>query len=470
VNRVVIVGGGISGLAAAHALEAQSTSVAVTLLEASDRLGGTLRSERWTLHDAELVLDVGADGWVASKPQATALARKVGLAERLLNTIPDNRGLYLAWNGKLRRMPEGLVLGVPTRWKPVLESELFTAAGKARMLLEPYIPARVGRSDESIVSFITRRLGQELAERVGTPLLGGIVSGEAAELSIRATFPQLVEAERRDGSLVRSAQKARAARDAAGDAKGGEGSRPVSAFRSLEGGIETLVHAVAGSLTRTEIRKDTPVASITRDAHAGYEVRTASGELLRADAVFVGCPFGVARQLLSPISARLTRAFAPLRETGSVAVLLAYPRRAIRGRLDATGFLVPRTLGSPVAATTWLSQKWPGRAPADTVIVRAFLRSHLSPRDDQELARLAHDDLVGWMHITGEPELHRVARWTRPFLQVGHLDRMAAVQDALAEQPHLYVGGSGYAGVGIPDAIAQGQAAAARISGAHAGG
>ncbi len=466
-KHVVIVGGGISGLAAAHALEAQSTAVAVTVLEASERLGGTLRSERRPLHrgHGELVLDVGADGWVASKPQATALARKVGLEGQLLETIPGNRGLYLAWNGKLRRMPEGLVLGVPTRWKPVLQSELFTPAGKARMLLEPYIPARVGRNDESIVSFITRRLGRELAERVGTPLLGGIVSGEAAELSIRATFPQLVEAERSEGSLVRSAQRARAAREAAEAASAGKGkgSRPASPFRSLEGGVETLVHALAGSLTRTEIRKDTPVASITRDAHAGYEVRTASGEVLRADGVFVGCPFGVARQLLAPLSERLARAFAPLRETSSVAVLFAYPRRAIRGRLDATGFLVPRTLGSPVAAATWLSQKWPGRAPADTVIVRAFLRSHLSPRDDHELARLAHDDLRGWMDIGGEPELHRVARWTRPFLQVGHLERMAALQEALAEQPHLYVGGSGYAGVGIPDAIAQGQSAITRM-------
>ena len=141
----------------------------------------------------------------------------------------------------------------------------------------------------------------------------------------------------------------------------------------------------------------------------------------------------------------------------SVAVLFAYPRRAVRGPLDATGFLVPRTLGSPIAAATWLSQKWPRRAPEDTVVVRAFLRSHLANRDDDDLAKLAHDDLRGWMDLAGEPELHRVARWTRPFLQVGHLDRLATLDRALAAHRHLHVGGSGYAGVGIPDAISQGQ-------------
>ena len=462
-QRVVIVGAGIAGLAAARALETSSPGVAITLLEASDRIGGTLRSEVRAVRGAELVLDVGADGWVASKPQATALARQLGLADRLLETRPENRSLYLAWNGKLRRMPEGLVLGVPTKWKPVLESDLFTARGKARMLLEPYIPGKVGRNDESIVSFVTRRLGRELAERVGTPLLGGIVSGEAAELSIRATFPQLVEAERTEGSLVRAAQKTRAA----AEATRGQGKPAPSAFRSLDGGVETLVHALAASLTRTEIRLGTTVTAITRDGHDGYELRVAPGggerhDVLRADGVFVAAPFGVARDLLSPVSPRLAGALASLRETGSVAVLFAYPRRAIRGPLDATGFLVPRTLGSPVVACTWLSQKWPGRAPDDTVIVRAFLRSQLATRDDDELARLAHDDLRNWMDLTGEPELHRVARWTRPFLQVGHLERMTELQAALAELPHLHVGGSGYAGVGIPDVIGQGQ----RVAGA----
>ncbi len=458
IRHVVIVGGGISGLAAARALEDAGSPASITLLEASSRLGGTLRSERREVRGAELLLDVGADGWVAAKTQATELARAVGLGDRLIETRPENRGLYLAWNGKLRRMPEGLVLGVPSRWKPVLESDLFTARGKARMLLEPLLPAKVGRNDESIVSFVTRRLGRELAERVGTPLLGGIVSGEAAELSIRATFPQLVEAERTHGSLVRSAQ-AKAA--AAANGSGAGSGRPPSAFRSLEGGLESLVTAVAGSLTRTEIRTGTEVTGITRDEHGGYQVRTAPGDLLPADAVFVACPFGVARELLSPLGAGLARAFAPLRETGSVAVLFAYPRQAIRGALDATGFLVPRTLGSPIAAATWLSQKWPHRAPEDTVIVRAFVRSHLADRADDELAHLAHDDLRGWMDIAGEPELHRVARWTRPFLQVGHIDRIAALERALAEHPHLHVGGAGYAGVGIPDAIAQGQRFAA---------
>ena len=460
IRSVVIVGGGITGLAAARALEDAASPVSITVLEASDRLGGTLRSERRALGGGEVLLDVGADGWVAAKPQATALVRAVGLGERLLETVPENRSLYLAWNGKLRRLPEGLVLGVPSHWKPVLASDLFTARGKARMLLEPYLPAKVGRSDESIVSFVTRRLGRELAERVGTPLLGGIVSGEAAELSIRATFPQLVEAERTEGSLVRAAQKKRAA---AAALAGGE--RAPSAFLTLEGGVESLVHAVAASLQRTEIRREAKVSGITADGHGGYQVHLAreGSEVLPADAVLVACPFGVARELLSPLGPSLARAFAPLRETGSVAVIFAYPRRAVRGPLDATGFLVPRTLGSPVLAATWLSQKWPGRAPADTLLVRAFLRSALASREDADLARLAHDDLRGWMDIHGEPELHRVARWTRPFLQVGHLDRLAALDAALAEHPRLHVGGSGYAGVGIPDAIAQGQRAATRM-------
>ena len=462
-RRVVIVGGGITGLAAAQALEARERSGAdltVTVLEASPRLGGTIRSQK----QGDLLLDVGADGWVANKPQATDLARKVGLGDSLIETSAENRGLYLGWNNQLTRVPDGLVLGVPSQWGPVLGSSLFTPAGKSRMLLEPYIPAKVWAEDddESIVSFITRRLGAELAEVLGAPLLGGIVSGDVSELSIRATFPQLVEAERNDGSLVKSARKR--ARDNARPA----GAPVPSPFRSLTGGVESLVAAIAKSLVRTTVRTSAAVTSITSVAagsmaEPGYAIRLDGGETLSADAVLVACPFGVAAKLLSPVSDAVAAAFAPLRETRSAAVLLTYKKVNVGHPLSATGFLVPRTVGRPVAAATWLSQKWAGRAPDDTVIVRAFLRADHVELPDERLVQMVNEDVRAWMAITGEPTFATVARWTRPFLAVGHLTRMAELRAALAALPHLLaVGGSGYSGVGIPDAIAQGQAFAAR--------
>jgi oxygen-dependent protoporphyrinogen oxidase len=283
-KRIVVIGGGITGLAAAHAAGAHARDVgqrvAVTVLERSPRFGGNLVTERFD----GFVIDGGADSWVASKPEATALARDLGLSGALIGTNEATRRYYVAWGDRLHPVPEGLVLGVPTRVLPLVRTKLFSWRGKVRMALEPLVPVRRfdGDDDESIADFATRRLGREAAERLVTPLLGGITSGDAGEVSMRATFPQLVAMEREHGSLVRGMLAQ------ARERKKGAGS---SAFVSLRGGVGALVDALVDRLRSdgATLRAGAAVRSLARGG-TDWTIGLDSGESVCADAVLLAVP------------------------------------------------------------------------------------------------------------------------------------------------------------------------------------
>jgi oxygen-dependent protoporphyrinogen oxidase len=461
-KRIVVVGGGITGLAAAHAAisRARETAqeISLTVLERASRFGGNLVTERVD----GFLLDGGPDSWVTSKPHATDLARELGLERSLVGTNEATRRYYIVWGDRLHAVPEGLVLGVPTRLLPLARTRLFSWHGKARMAMEPLVPPRrfEGDEDESIAHFATRRLGREAAERLVSPLLGGISSGDASEVSMRATFPQLVTMEREHGSLVRGMRAARRRRRPDGQ------PRETSAFLSLQDGVGQLVGALVERL-RAEgagLREKAAVRALTRGD--SWVVELESGERLRADTVLLAVPAHVAARLVSTLDGDLMRMLASIPHGSSATVFLAYRRIDVSHPLDGVGFVVPRTLGRAVLASTWVSSKWSGRAPEGHVLLRAFFGGaggdDMLARDDGALATLARAELRSLMGLDAEPLWSRVFRFpaARALMRVGHLTTMRTLHTSLARSaPGVRLAGEGYDGAGIPDCIRQGQEA-----------
>jgi oxygen-dependent protoporphyrinogen oxidase len=451
-RRIVIVGGGIAGLAAARSAVLRGRQlqrdIAVTVLERAPRFGGVLVTERVD----GFLLDAGADSWVVAKPHATALARALGLGGELLGTQLENRRYYVGWGDRLHLVPEGLVLGVPTRIGPLVTTSLFTWHGKARMALEPLVAARrfEGDDDESIADFATRRLGREAAERLVAPLLGGISAGDASDISVRAAFPQLVAMEQEYGSLVRGMLVARRARS--GD----------SPFMSLEGGTGALVDALVDRLHAdgVTLRERTAVDGIARNRDGTWTVSLEGGERLEADAVLLAVPAYAAGKLVGSLDDELARALTSIYYGSSTTVFLGYRRADVQHPLHGVGFVVPRTAGRAVMACTWVSSKWEGRAPEAHVLLRVFLGGSAKP-DDEQVAT-ARAELRTLMGLDAEPCMTRVFHFEHSSAQmrVGHLVTLRTIRARLAKAaPGLRIAGGGYDGVGIPDCIRQGEEA-----------
>ncbi len=457
-KRVVIVGGGIAGLAAARAAclrgREMGRAVSVTVLEGSGRFGGNLVTEK----SDGFLLDAGPDSWVVTKPHATALARTLGLGGSLVETKAENRRYYVAWGDALHPVPEGLVLGVPTQLRPLATTHLFTWRGKARMALEPFVPPRRfhGDDDESIAEFATRRLGKEAAERLVAPLLGGISAGDASDISVRAAFPQLVTMERDYGSLVQGMRVARRARTGGG-----------SAFTSLEGGTGQLVSTLVERLRAdgVTLHADRRVDAVSREGGA-WAVHTGGGERVIADAVVVAVPAHAAAAMLEGLDDALSSALRSIAFGSTATVFLGYRAADVRHPLDGVGFVVPRAAGRPILASTWVSSKWAGRAPEGHVLLRAFFGGawgeDVLSHDDEALARVARTEIRTLMGIDAEPVLTRVFRFDKASAQmrVGHLVTMRTLRERVeAAAPGLRIAGGGYDGVGIPDSIRQGEEA-----------
>jgi len=454
-DPVVIVGGGIAGLAAAYELHLRH--VPFVLLERATRLGGVIRTERV----GGFTIDGGPDSLLVQKPAAIDLCRALGLGDRLFPTTPP-RTAFIVRGGVLHPLPEASVLGIPTRLLPLATTRLFSTRGKLRMAMELALPPRppsAEREDESIGSFMRRRFGDEAVTYLAEPLFAGIHSGDVERLSMAALFPRLLQAEQRYGSLIRAFRAMRPR----GDQQG--------AFRSLPGGLEEMVTRLVAALPAPALRTGATVDRL--DGHGPFEVRLTSGERLSADLVVLAAPAHRVAAIVEPIDAELARLCAGIPYVSSATVALAYAREAIRHPLEGSGFVVPAAEpGWRIMAASWVSSKWPQRAPAGSVLLRAFLGGARKPEilseDDETLRRVAHDDLSKVLGIRGEPTLALIHRWPLANAQheVGHRQRLRAVEARLAHLPGLHVTGSGFRGVGIPDCVADGRAVATTVAAA----
>ena len=450
---VAVVGGGISGLAAAYELQARK--VRYVVLERAPRVGGVIRTDQVD----GFTLDGGPDALLVQKPAAVDLCRELGLGDRLVPALPP-RTAFVLRAGRLHPLPAHSVLGIPTRIRLLAATPLLSAAGRVRMAADLVLPAGSPRApdDESLASFFARRFGREAVDYIADPLLAGIHAGHVERLSVHALFPRLVEAERTHGSVIR----ALAARRRGALASGGP-------FRSLRGGVGELVEAMARRLAPEALRTGTGVREI-RD-RAPYRLLLDTGDTVTADQVVLAVPGPAAAGLLRPLDAELAEQCGAIPHTSSATVALGYPRDAIGHDLLGTGFVVPRVeRGVSVMAGTWVSSKWPDRAPPGHALLRGFVGGARDgsalDRTDAELVAAVHRDFAQLLDISGQPSLARVYRWPglNPQYEVGHLERLAAIDARLARLPGVQLTGAGFRGVGIPDCVAAGRAAGAAAS------
>ena len=447
---VAVVGGGIAGLSAAYELIQQGRRVRV--LESTGRPGGVILTERfdgWTV-------DAGPDSLLTQKPAAVALCRELGLIDRLHPTLKPRTSFVLR-DGRLHQLVEGSFLGFPLSATALARSSLFSWPGRIRMGLEPFIARRTDPDEESIGAFVRRRFGKEAAAYLADPLLAGIHAGDADRLSARALFPRLVSAEAQSGSVLKAFRQLRTA-------PSGDG-----AFVSLPGGIGELVEHLVAALPAGTVTCDAAVQSLSREGGA-FVLSTSLGEPVRARAVILAVPAYVAGQLLAGLAPDTAALCGQVRYSSTATVALGYRRNQVRHPLNGSGFLVPKAEGSPLLAGTWVSAKWPGRAPEGHVLMRAFFGGGRDPRrldqSDAELTSLAHEHMSLHSGISGAPLFSRIYRWTNrsPQFEVGHTARVAAIEQGLARIPGLFVAGSGFRAIGIPDCIADGRAMAAQAA------
>jgi oxygen-dependent protoporphyrinogen oxidase len=453
--QVIVVGAGIAGLAAAYELARRG--VTFLLLESGDRPGGVILSDQVD----GFTIDAGPDSLLVQKPEGIKLCEELGLGHRLVSTKPP-RLAFILRGGVLHPLPAGSVLGIPTRLGPFVRTHLFSAHGKMRMGAELLIrPRKDQDADESIGAFITRRFGVEASDYLAEPLLAGIHAGDVNRLSVKALFPRFTEAEARHGSLIKAFRRAPRADSTEGP------------FRSLAGGLSELVRAVADALPAGSVRLASRVERLAmmrppQGSNGQFRLEMSSGESLTSASVLLATPAFVTAGIIRAFDAGLARLCDEIRYVSTATVAVAFPRRAVAHPLNGTGFVVPKVERTDILAASWLSSKWPGRSPDDRVLMRAFLGGARDPNalelDDESLVQRALSALQPILGITGAPLLTRVYRWQRANAQheVGHLARMRAIETAVADHPGLFVTGSGFRGVGIPDCIADGRATAAR--------
>jgi oxygen-dependent protoporphyrinogen oxidase len=458
---VVVAGGGITGLAAAW--ELSRAGIPVDLYEASDRLGGKIRTE-WI--DGFLVED-GPDSFISYRPAAAVLARELGLGGEIIGTT-DPRTVHIRTGGRFVPLPDGIGLVLPTRMAPFLRTGLFSPLEKLAMARDLLLPRSPAAEDISIGRFLRRRLGSALVARLGDPLIGGIYGASVDELSLDAVVPQLRTAEREHRSLLLASLaqgRARARAAAAGNPppKG-------SPFLSFRGGMGALVDALAGRLAtdpNVRIRLGVGVADLGRAA-GGLSVRLSDGSTVRADGAILAGPASAAAAALAELAPAVVAVLGGIRHGSTAVVSLAYRTDQLPGR-PGHGFLVARDEPLAFSACTWSSAKWAGRAPDGWVLARAFLGERspgLLARPDDEVAAAVHADLARIAGIAGSPAFSRVARWAdaMPRYTIGHLGRVAALDGAMRALPEVAVVGAALRGVGVPDCVDQGRAAARRIA------
>jgi oxygen-dependent protoporphyrinogen oxidase len=452
--RVAVIGGGISGLAAAHRLAGLLGPDEVALLEADGRVGGKIVTER----SGGYVIEGGPDCFLAVKPAGLELCRRLGIADRIRGTNPGLRRSFVRRAGRLHELPDGLTGLVPSRVGPLLTTGILSPAGRLRAACEPLVPRRRSTADEAVAAFVRRRFGREAYDWLVEPLLSGIFAGDGEALSLGATFPQLADTERLHGSVLLAMLRARARRR-------GNGARSALGFVTPETGLTEIVEALERALPPHAVWRGARVGEVARLRH-GWRVALEDGRTVDALAVVCTVPAFVAAGLLASVDAALAETLAAIPFVSTATVSVALPRDAVPAPLAGSGYVSPRVEGGPVVACTWTSNKFPARVPADGVLLRFFVgragREEAAFAADDEIRALVRRELEAVHGITAEPVLWRIFRWPRGLAQytVGHLDRLATIDRRLAALRGLVLAGASYRGVGIPDCIRSGWTAA----------
>ena len=462
-NRIVIIGGGIAGLSAAYYATKKLANAQVTLIESSNRWGGKITTDRVSMHDGQFIVEGGPDTFLATKPYATALCKELGLGDRLHGTNPNQKNTYVLHHNKLEPLPDGLAMMIPTNVQAILKSHLVSWFGKARMGLDFIQPAKAVNGDESLGTFVSRRLGREAYENLIEPLMSGIYAGDGDQLSLAATFPYLRDLEIKYGSLARGALQMRA------QAKGKsvQGSR--SAFLTPTTGLAEIVEALVNYLqsNNVDLRLNTRVESINHSTPDTWNVTLDTGNSLQPDSIILATPAFISGKLLASFDPQLASVLQSIDYASTATISLAYRQSDLPRALDGYGYVIPRREGRKALACTWTSTKFPHRAPEGYALIRVFVgrAGQDIPWNENDLLALAKEELNLTLGITNKPILSRVFMWDKamPQYNLGHPEKLKQIDAALEHYPNLALAGSGYRGIGIPDCIRSGELAVERV-------
>jgi protoporphyrinogen/coproporphyrinogen III oxidase len=459
-KRIAIIGGGISGLSAAYALEEKrraGVEVEYVVYESSARFGGVLVTE----HVDGCMIEAGPDSFLTEKPWASDLCGRLGLADQLIGSNDADRKTYILVRGKLIEMPDGLMFMVPTKIMPTVLSPLFSTETKLRMAREWFHPPHKANDDESVAAFVERHYGPEMVDRLADPLLSGVYGGEASQLSVRAVLPRFAEMEAKHGSLGRAMLAAR-----------GAGARAVKGpvrplFTSLKDGMQQMVDAIVTTLDAKALKSGIAVQAVSPEA--GGWVVSAGMQSDQFDAVILALPAYVAANLVQRSGKELASELGGIDYSSSVTVALGYDKQVRQSLPPGFGLLVPRSAGKRMLAATFVHNKFPHRAPDDRAILRCFLGGargqQMLALSEEEILRIVREELDQILHLTDEPLFARVFKWKSAMAQygVGHLERLKRIEALRQKLPGLALAGNGYSGIGVPDCVRSGTQAAEEV-------
>ncbi len=479
-RRIAVIGGGISGLAAAHRLVELEPACEVVLFEKRDRIGGAL----WTEHEEGFQIEQGVDNFITTLPWGLDLCRRLGLSDQLVTTNPDYRRVFVVRRRRLCKLPDGFLMMAPTRMWPLAVTPILSPLGKLRCAMEYFLKPREDQSDESMAAFVRRRLGREAYQRLVEPLVAAVYAADLEKLSVLATLPRFREMEREHGSLIRAMRKQMIERrkHSKGRQAGESGAR-FSMFVTLRNGLSSMVDAIAARLP--DVRLDTAVERLEREGERWRLIFTkprpavappikprpavAPNDTETFDAVIIAAPSYATADLLRPHDTELADKLASIAHSGTAVVTFGFEREQISHPLDGMGIVVPAVENCPILACSLSSRKYPHRAPEGKVLLRAFVGGTRFP----EMAEMAEPalrprvlgKLTSLLGIAGGPIYQSIARWPRtmPQYHVGHKDLVAGIEARAAGLPAIELCGNAYHGVGIPDCIHGAEQAAERI-------
>ncbi|WP_453990572.1 protoporphyrinogen oxidase [Bacillus nitroreducens] len=461
-QKVVVIGGGITGLTVAYYLQKEAREkgldIKCTLLEASHRLGGKVQ----TVERDGFVIERGPDSYLARKKSASRLVNEVGLGDKLVNNTAGKS--YVLVNGKLHPMPGGSIMGIPTQIGPFITTGLFTPFGKLRAAMDFVLPRTSDDGDQSLGQFFRRRLGNEVVENLIEPLLSGIYAGDIDQLSLMSTFPQFYQVEQKYRSLIVGMKQTTPPKP---KTNGATKSAPKGQFLTVTTGLQSFIDAIEAKLEPGTVFKGIKVESIEKQNNH-YEVKLNSGETITADSVVLATPHHVTQSIFNQYP--FFDSFKNMPSTSVATVAMAFPEEAIKKDIDGTGFVVSRNNDYIITAVTWTHKKWPHTTPKGKVLLRCYVGKAgdeaIVDQTDEEIIKVVLDDLNKTMDITDQPEFSIVTRWkdAMPQYTVGHKDRVETIKQNVAEHlPGVFLAGSSYEGLGLPDCIDQGEAAVKNV-------
>jgi protoporphyrinogen/coproporphyrinogen III oxidase len=452
-KRIAIIGGGISGLSAAYALEKMRRNrvdIEYSLYESADRLGGVLVTDRVD----DCIIEAGPDSFLTEKPWASNLCTEIGLGDQLIGSNDADRKTYILVRGKLIEMPDGLMFMVPTKILPTVLSPLFSLKTKLRMAREWFHPPHKANADETVASLVERHYGPEMVDLLADPLLSGVYGGEASHLSVRAVLSRFADMEAKHGSLGRAMLAARR------NAPKPQNGNPHPLFTSLKEGMQQMVDALVGQVSADSLDTSATVQAISPEGD-GWIV-SAGLDTDQFDGVILALPTQAASNLLGRANADLAAELRGITYSSSVTVTLGYDKKVRDSLPPGFGFLIPRSEGKRMLAATFVHNKFPHRAPDDRALVRCFLGGardeQILSLSDDAILRIVRDELSQIIRLTAEPLFTRVFKWKGAMAQygVGHLERLQRIASLRQRHPGLALAGNGYNGIGVPDCVRSG--------------